>query len=163
MNWWNGANFNDTDPNYGVFAVVNTTTTEPNNPWSVTTDASFNSFKSALVSGTQYQFVPRVTDTHPDAIPCPYPHASVDCDEVEARSDPAERTMLSRSWPLSRNRREASGFRQIAALPEGWRSRPVSRVTAAVDMANRWLRLGFSSFVRPPRKSRNPTPRPSWG
>jgi len=27
-------------------------------------------------------FVPRVTDTHPDAIPCPYPHASVDCDEI---------------------------------------------------------------------------------
>ncbi len=27
-------------------------------------------------------FVPRVTDTHPGAIPCPYPHASVDCDEV---------------------------------------------------------------------------------
>lgn len=27
-------------------------------------------------------FVPRMTDTHPDAIPCPYPHASVDCDEV---------------------------------------------------------------------------------
>jgi homogentisate 1,2-dioxygenase len=27
-------------------------------------------------------FVPRVTDTHPDAIPCPYPHASVDCDEL---------------------------------------------------------------------------------
>lgn len=27
-------------------------------------------------------FVPRVTDTHPDAVPCPYPHASVDCDEV---------------------------------------------------------------------------------
>jgi homogentisate 1,2-dioxygenase len=27
-------------------------------------------------------FVPRVTDTHPDAIPCPYPHSSVDCDEV---------------------------------------------------------------------------------
>ena len=27
-------------------------------------------------------FVPRVTDTRPDAIPCPYPHASVDCDEV---------------------------------------------------------------------------------
>ncbi len=27
-------------------------------------------------------FVPRVTDTHPEAIPCPYPHASVDCDEV---------------------------------------------------------------------------------
>jgi homogentisate 1,2-dioxygenase len=26
-------------------------------------------------------FVPRVTDFHPDAIPCPYPHASVDCDE----------------------------------------------------------------------------------
>lgn len=27
-------------------------------------------------------FVPRVTDTHPNAIPCPYPHTSVDCDEV---------------------------------------------------------------------------------
>jgi homogentisate 1,2-dioxygenase len=27
-------------------------------------------------------FVPRVTDFHPDAIPCPYPHASVDVDEV---------------------------------------------------------------------------------
>ena len=27
-------------------------------------------------------FVPRVTDTHKDAIPCPYPHSSVDCDEV---------------------------------------------------------------------------------
>ncbi|HEV8267783.1 MAG TPA: homogentisate 1,2-dioxygenase, partial [Thermoanaerobaculia bacterium] len=27
-------------------------------------------------------FVPRVTDTHPDAIPCPYPHTSVDCDEL---------------------------------------------------------------------------------
>jgi homogentisate 1,2-dioxygenase len=27
-------------------------------------------------------FVPRLTDTHPEAIPCPYPHASVDCDEI---------------------------------------------------------------------------------
>ncbi len=26
-------------------------------------------------------FVPRLTDTHPEAIPCPYPHSSVDCDE----------------------------------------------------------------------------------
>jgi homogentisate 1,2-dioxygenase len=26
-------------------------------------------------------FVPRVTDFHPEAVPCPYPHASVDCDE----------------------------------------------------------------------------------
>jgi homogentisate 1,2-dioxygenase len=26
-------------------------------------------------------FVPRLLDTHPDAIPCPYPHSSVDCDE----------------------------------------------------------------------------------
>ena len=26
-------------------------------------------------------FVPRPLDFHPDAIPCPYPHASVDCDE----------------------------------------------------------------------------------
>jgi len=27
-------------------------------------------------------FVPRVLDFHPDAIPCPYPHASVDVDEL---------------------------------------------------------------------------------
>jgi len=27
-------------------------------------------------------FVPRALDTHPQAIPCPYPHSSVDCDEV---------------------------------------------------------------------------------
>ena len=27
-------------------------------------------------------FVPRATDFHPDAIPCPYPHSSVDCDEL---------------------------------------------------------------------------------
>jgi homogentisate 1,2-dioxygenase len=26
-------------------------------------------------------FVPRATDMHPDAVPCPYPHSSVDCDE----------------------------------------------------------------------------------
>jgi homogentisate 1,2-dioxygenase len=27
-------------------------------------------------------FVPRLVDTHPQAIPCPYPHSSVDCDEI---------------------------------------------------------------------------------
>ena len=27
-------------------------------------------------------FVPRVVDFHPEAIPCPYPHASVDVDEI---------------------------------------------------------------------------------
>lgn len=27
-------------------------------------------------------FVPRVVDFHPAAIPCPYPHSSVDCDEI---------------------------------------------------------------------------------
>ncbi len=27
-------------------------------------------------------FVPRKVDYHPDAIPCPYPHSSYDCDEV---------------------------------------------------------------------------------
>jgi homogentisate 1,2-dioxygenase len=27
-------------------------------------------------------FVPRMLDTHPQAIPCPYPHSSVDCDEI---------------------------------------------------------------------------------
>lgn len=27
-------------------------------------------------------FVPRAVDFHPEAIPCPYPHASVDCDEI---------------------------------------------------------------------------------
>ncbi len=27
-------------------------------------------------------FVPRTVDFHPQAIPCPYPHSSVDCDEI---------------------------------------------------------------------------------
>lgn len=27
-------------------------------------------------------FVPRVVDFHPEAIPCPYPHSSYDCDEI---------------------------------------------------------------------------------
>ncbi len=27
-------------------------------------------------------FVPRKVDYHPQGIPCPYPHSSVDCDEV---------------------------------------------------------------------------------
>jgi homogentisate 1,2-dioxygenase len=27
-------------------------------------------------------FVPRVVDFHPEAIPCPYPHSAVDCDEI---------------------------------------------------------------------------------
>ncbi len=27
-------------------------------------------------------FVPRTVDFHPEAIPCPYPHSSVDCDEI---------------------------------------------------------------------------------
>jgi homogentisate 1,2-dioxygenase len=27
-------------------------------------------------------FVPRILDYHPQAIPCPYPHSSVDCDEI---------------------------------------------------------------------------------
>jgi homogentisate 1,2-dioxygenase len=27
-------------------------------------------------------FVPRLVDYHPQAIPCPYPHSSVDCDEI---------------------------------------------------------------------------------
>ena len=34
--------------------------------------------KGALICS----FVPRVTDFHPEAIPCPYPHSSVDVDEV---------------------------------------------------------------------------------
>lgn len=32
--------------------------------------------------GLVCSFVPRMVDWHPDAIPCPYPHASVHCDEV---------------------------------------------------------------------------------
>lgn len=42
-----------------------------------TIHATFASSGSLICS-----FVPRVTDTHPSAIPCPYPHSSVDCDEV---------------------------------------------------------------------------------
>ncbi len=34
--------------------------------------------RNVLVSS----FVPRPLDFHPEAVPCPYPHSSVDCDEV---------------------------------------------------------------------------------
>jgi homogentisate 1,2-dioxygenase len=36
----------------------------------------------ATRGGLICSFVPRVVDFHARAIPCPYPHASVDCDEV---------------------------------------------------------------------------------
>jgi homogentisate 1,2-dioxygenase len=36
----------------------------------------------AIGGGLACSFVPRLMDWHPDAIPCPYPHASVHCDEV---------------------------------------------------------------------------------
>ncbi len=35
-------------------------------------------FERALVCS----FVPRLVDYHPEAIPCPYPHSSYDCDEI---------------------------------------------------------------------------------
>jgi len=35
----------------------------------------------AFPGGLICSFVPRVVDFHPDAIPCPYPHESVHCDE----------------------------------------------------------------------------------
>lgn len=36
----------------------------------------------AIGGGLVCSFVPRLVDWHPEAIPCPYPHASVHCDEV---------------------------------------------------------------------------------
>ncbi len=36
----------------------------------------------AIGGGLVCSFVPRLVDYHPGAIPCPYPHASVHCDEV---------------------------------------------------------------------------------
>ena len=36
----------------------------------------------ALRGALVCSFVPRLVDFAPDAIPCPYPHSSVDCDEV---------------------------------------------------------------------------------
>ncbi|MFO0748636.1 MAG: homogentisate 1,2-dioxygenase [Myxococcota bacterium] len=36
----------------------------------------------AVGGGLVCSFVPRLVDYHPGAIPCPYPHASVHCDEV---------------------------------------------------------------------------------
>ncbi len=39
----------------------------------------------AAFSGAEFyimNFVPRITDYHPKAVPCPWPHSSVDCDEV---------------------------------------------------------------------------------
>jgi homogentisate 1,2-dioxygenase len=36
----------------------------------------------ALPGALVCSFVPRLLDFHPEAVPCPYPHASVDVDEV---------------------------------------------------------------------------------
>jgi len=36
----------------------------------------------AVGGGLVCSFVPRLVDYHPGAIPCPYPHASVHCDEI---------------------------------------------------------------------------------
>lgn len=36
----------------------------------------------ATRNGLICSFVPRLVDYHPQAIPCPYPHQSVDCDEI---------------------------------------------------------------------------------
>lgn len=36
----------------------------------------------ATRGGLVCSFVPRLVDTHPDAIPCPYPHQAVHCDET---------------------------------------------------------------------------------
>lgn len=39
----------------------------------------------AMFSAHQFyimNFVPRLTDYHPKAVPCPWPHSSIDCDEV---------------------------------------------------------------------------------
>jgi len=39
----------------------------------------------AMFSGAQFyimNFVPRLVDYHPKAVPCPWPHSSIDCDEV---------------------------------------------------------------------------------
>ncbi len=59
-------------------------------------------------------FVPRVVDFHPEAIPCPYPHASVDCDEfifyVRGNFTAARRRPGQRSPPPGgRGARAASG------------------------------------------------------
>ena len=60
--WWNNISFGDADPNYGVFTVVNTSTTLPNNNWTVTNNANFATFQNNLVTGTQYRFISRTTD-----------------------------------------------------------------------------------------------------
>jgi len=36
----------------------------------------------AVRGGLVCSFVPRPVDFHPQAVPCPYPHSSVDCDEI---------------------------------------------------------------------------------
>src|SRR5690242_9991380 len=64
--------------------------------------------------------------------------------------------MPSMSEPLSRNRADAIGLKQIAAVFEGVRPRLVSSVTCAVEMANSRSRVGFSTFVRPRMPSRKP-------
>src|SRR4249920_3751992 len=64
--------------------------------------------------------------------------------------------MSSMSCPLSRNRDDDIGLKQIAAACDGRRSSDVSSVTWAVEMANRRSSVGASTFVRPSRLSNRP-------
>ena len=56
-------------------------------------------------------FVPRPLDFDPDAIPCPYPHASVDCDEFIF--------YCRRQLHLAQGRRPGQRLAPPAGIPHG--------------------------------------------
>src|SRR5256714_5638050 len=85
-----------------------------------------------------------------------YPNSSTERSICVPSSRNASLTMSSMSAPLSRNRADAIGLKQIAAVFDGFRPRLVSSVIWAVEMAKRRSSVGFATLVRPSSPSRNP-------
>ncbi len=117
-------------------------------------------------------FVPRVVDFHPEAIPCPYPHSSVDCDEIlfYCRGNFTSRRGVgpgaSRSTrPASRTAPTPAPTRRASATarPRSWRSCSTPCVRCARRRRrDRWRTPGIRRASAEVAESRMPG-RDLWG
>ena len=113
-------------------------------------------------------FVPRPLDFHPEAIPCPYPHASVDCDEIifyaaatSPRARASARAASRTTPPASSTARTPAPTRGASAPapPTSWPSCSTPPAPCAPPHAARAVEdpgvprqlLSFASSPRPRR------------
>jgi hypothetical protein len=75
---------------------------------------------------------------------------------VVPESFSAKPTISSMSCPLSRNRADDIGLKQMAARSPEFRPSSVWSVTAVVEIANSRSSVGFWTLVRPRIASRRP-------